>query len=69
LERSALLTRGVPFQGNRQFSRIINKQDELNRIAAGNVGPREYPLDLVAHEGNLLADNQQRVADQKKAYG
>jgi phenylpyruvate tautomerase PptA (4-oxalocrotonate tautomerase family) len=29
----------------------------------------EYPLDLVAHEGNLLADNQQRVADQKKAYG
>lgn len=29
----------------------------------------EYPLDLVAHEGNLLADNQKRVEDQKKAYG
>jgi hypothetical protein len=28
----------------------------------------EYPLDLVAHEGNLLADNQQRVEDQKRAY-
>jgi hypothetical protein len=28
----------------------------------------EYPLDLVAHEGGLLADNQQRVEDQKKAY-
>lgn len=28
----------------------------------------EYPLDLVAHEGSLLADNQQRVEDQKKAY-
>src|SRR3954466_9022854 len=28
----------------------------------------EYPLDLVAHEGNLLADNQQRVEDQRQAY-
>jgi phenylpyruvate tautomerase PptA (4-oxalocrotonate tautomerase family) len=28
----------------------------------------EYPLDLVAHEGGLLADNQQRVEEQKKAY-
>jgi hypothetical protein len=28
----------------------------------------EYPLDLVAHEGRLLADNQQRVTDQKEAY-
>jgi hypothetical protein len=28
----------------------------------------EYPLDRVAHEGNLLADNQQRVEDQRQAY-
>ena len=28
----------------------------------------EYPLDLVAHEGNLLADNEQRVEDQRQAY-
>lgn len=28
----------------------------------------EHPLDLVAHEGIALADNQQRVEDQKKAY-
>jgi hypothetical protein len=28
----------------------------------------EYPLDLVAHNGNLLADNQQRVEDQRQAY-
>jgi hypothetical protein len=28
----------------------------------------EYPLDLVAHEGGLLADDQKRVADQKQAY-
>ena len=28
----------------------------------------EYPLDLVAHEGNLLAENQQRVEDQNEAY-
>jgi hypothetical protein len=29
---------------------------------------QEYPLDLVAHEGGLHADNQQRVQDQKEAY-
>jgi hypothetical protein len=28
----------------------------------------EYPLDLVAHEGGLLADNAQRVEEQKNAY-
>ncbi len=28
----------------------------------------EYPLDLVAHEGGLLSDNQQRVEAQEKAY-
>ena len=28
----------------------------------------EYPLDRVAHEGNLLADNEQRVEDQRQAY-
>jgi hypothetical protein len=28
----------------------------------------EYPLDLVAHQGGLLADNQQRVEEQKEAY-
>jgi hypothetical protein len=28
----------------------------------------EYPLDLVAHEGNLLADNEQRVEDQQRVY-
>jgi hypothetical protein len=28
----------------------------------------EYPLDLVAHEEGLLADDQQRVKDQSQAY-
>ena len=28
----------------------------------------EYPLDLVAHEGGLLADNQQRVEAQAEVY-
>jgi hypothetical protein len=28
----------------------------------------EYPLDLVAHDGDLLADDTQRVEDQKQAY-
>lgn len=29
----------------------------------------EHSLDLVAHEGNVHADNQQRVEDQRKVYG
>jgi hypothetical protein len=28
----------------------------------------EYPLELVAHEGGLLADDQQRVEDQREPY-
>ena len=28
----------------------------------------EYPLDLVAHEGNLLAYNEKRVEDQRQVY-
>jgi hypothetical protein len=28
----------------------------------------EHPLDLVAVNGDLLADNQQRVEDQRKVY-
>ena len=28
----------------------------------------EYPLELVAHEGGLLADDQQRVEAQRKVY-
>ena len=28
----------------------------------------EYPLDLVAHEGDLLADDTERVEDQRQAY-
>jgi hypothetical protein len=29
---------------------------------------QEYPLELVAHEGGLLADDHQRVEDQSKVY-
>jgi hypothetical protein len=28
----------------------------------------EYPLDLVAHEGDLLADDTERVDEQRQAY-
>jgi hypothetical protein len=28
----------------------------------------EYPLDLVAHEGDLLADDTERVENQREAY-
>ncbi len=29
---------------------------------------QEYPLDRVAHDGGLHADNEQRVEDQREAY-
>jgi hypothetical protein len=29
---------------------------------------QEYPLDLVAHEGRILADDQQRVEEQSAVY-
>ena len=29
---------------------------------------QEYPLERVAHNGNIHADNQQRVAEQQKIY-
>ena len=29
---------------------------------------QEYPLELVAHEGNLHAENQQRVEEQARVY-
>jgi len=30
---------------------------------------QEYPLELVAHNGNLHSDNLKRVDEQKKVYG
>ena len=30
---------------------------------------QEYPLELVAHNGNLHSDNQERVEEQNKVYG
>ena len=29
---------------------------------------QEYPLDHVVHDGDILADDQQRVAEQREAY-
>jgi phenylpyruvate tautomerase PptA (4-oxalocrotonate tautomerase family) len=57
---------------------IAAKRKMLNRIhtAVANayrlpdfmVFLQEYPLGRVAHDGGILADDQQRVEDQKKAY-
>jgi hypothetical protein len=68
-----VLTLHVPQDGNADAKRTM-----LQRVnaAVANAYRRpdfmtfivEYPLDLVAHEGGLLADDQQRVEDQREAY-
>jgi hypothetical protein len=68
-----VLTLHIPQDGNADAKRkVLNKISTA--VAAAYQLPDfmiflvEYPLDLVAHEGNLLADNQQRVEDQQQAY-
>jgi hypothetical protein len=68
-----VLTLHIPAGGNPDAKRKVLKKISAAVAAAYQlpdfmtflVG---YPLDLVAHEGNLLADNEQRVEDQRKAY-
>jgi hypothetical protein len=68
-----VLTLHIPQGGNLDAKRNVLKK--LNAaVAAAYQLPDfmvfmvEYPLDLVAHEGNLLADNQQRVEEQRQVY-
>jgi hypothetical protein len=61
---------GVDADAKRGMLKKINAAlAEAYRLPDFMIFMHEYPLDLVAHEGNLLADDQQRVEDQKKAYG
>jgi len=68
-----VLTLHIPQGGNVDAKRKMLKKVN-NAVASAYQRPdfmvfmQEYPLDLVAHEGGLLADNQQRVEDQKNAY-
>jgi hypothetical protein len=68
-----VLTLHIPQGGNADAKRKVLKKISTAVAAAYQLPDFmiflvEYPLDLVAHEGNLLADNQQRVEDQRQAY-
>jgi hypothetical protein len=68
-----VLTLHIPQGGNADTKRKVLKKIS-SAVAAVYQLPDfmtflvEYPLDLVAHEGNLLADNEQRVKEQHQAY-
>ena len=63
------IPQGVNIDAKRKVLKRINEA-----VAAAYQLPdfmifmQEYPLDLVAHDGGLHADNQQRVEDQRQAY-
>lgn len=60
---------GVGPDAKRVMLKKINAAvDEAYHLPEFMIFMHEYPLELVAHEGNLLADNQQRVEEQAKVY-
>jgi hypothetical protein len=68
-----VLTLHIPQGANAEVKRKVLKKINAS-VAAAYQRPDfmtfivEYPLDLVAHEGNLLADDTERVEDQRQAY-
>jgi hypothetical protein len=68
-----VLTLHIPAGANIEVKRKVLKKINA-AVAAAYQRPDfmtfivEYPLDLVAHEGDLLADDTQRVEDQRRAY-
>jgi hypothetical protein len=68
-----VLTLHIPQGGDADIKRKVLKKISAAVAAAYNLPDFmtflvEYPLDLVAHEGNLLVDNEQRVEEQRQAY-
>ena len=68
-----VLTLHIPQGGDPDIKRKVLKKISAAVLAAYNLPDFmtflvEYPLDLVAHEGNLLVDNEQRVEEQRQAY-
>ena len=60
---------GVSIEAKRNMLRKIHAAvADAYRLPDFMTFMQEYPLDLVAHEGGLHADNQQRVEDQREAY-
>jgi hypothetical protein len=69
-----VLTLHIPAGGNADTKRNVLKKigsavAQAYRLPDFMTFLVEYPLDLVAHEGNLLADTEQRVEEQQQAYG
>jgi hypothetical protein len=68
-----VLTLHIPAGANIEVKRKVLKKIN-GAVAAAYQRPDfmtfivEYPLDLVAHEGDLLADDTERVEDQRRAY-
>jgi hypothetical protein len=63
------IPQGVDVEAKRTMIRKVNMAvAEAYRLPDFMIFMQEYPLELVAHEGGLHADNQQRVEDQKNAY-
>ncbi|WP_342640233.1 hypothetical protein [Rhodoligotrophos ferricapiens] len=52
----------------RMLTKLNAAVSDAYRLPDFMIFMHEYPLELVAHEGRLLADNQQRVEEQTKAY-
>jgi hypothetical protein len=63
------IPQGVDIDAKRTMLRKVNAAvAEAYQLPDFMIFMQEYPLDLVAHEGGLHADNQQRVKDQAEAY-
>jgi hypothetical protein len=68
-----VLTLHIPQGANADLKRKVLKKIDAAVAAAYQLPDFmtfivEYPLDLVAHDGDLLADDAQRVEDQRQAY-
>lgn len=62
---------GVSFESKRKMVKGINAAvaAAYDNLPAFIIFIQEYPLELVAVDGNLHADNQERVEEQQKVYG
>jgi phenylpyruvate tautomerase PptA (4-oxalocrotonate tautomerase family) len=61
---------GVSVESKRKMVKGINAAvAEAYNLPDFMIFMHEYPLQMVAHNGNLHSDNRKRVEEQKKVYG
>jgi phenylpyruvate tautomerase PptA (4-oxalocrotonate tautomerase family) len=62
---------GVSVESKRKMVKGINAAvaEAYSNLPSFMIFIQEYPLELVALDGNLHSDNQQRVEEQNKVYG